>query len=116
MNPQVRTGLTHAATAVGSAVAVSTFLATKSVDLYAIVDQVGTVVADITKLVASITAIAGPAYGIWKATSKSKVADIAADPRTQVQGNTIVLKDTALVQAAQAAATPNTVGDLRGQR
>ncbi len=116
MNPQVRTALTHVGTAAGAGLATAMFLATKSVDLYAIIDQVNVVVADVTKLIALAMPIVTGAYGVYKATTGSKVADIAADPRTQVQGNIIVIKDRALVEAAQAAATPNTAGDLRGQR
>lgn len=83
MNPQVRTALTHIGTAAGAAVATAMVLATKSVDLYAIIDQTNKVVADITTLIAMITPIATLAYGTWKASTRSKLADVEKDPRVK---------------------------------
>jgi hypothetical protein len=80
MNPRLRTALTHVASIFGSAVATAMFLSTKSVDLYAILDQVNTVVADVAKLAAMVSAIAGPAIALWKSTTKEKILDVAADP------------------------------------
>lgn len=83
MNSLVKTGLTHFGTAAGAAVATAAFLATKSVDLYAIFDQANVVVADVTKLVALVTPILTAAYGVWRATTKNKIEDIQSDPRVK---------------------------------
>ena len=80
MTPQVRTGLTHVGTASGAAIATAMWLATKSVDMYAVIDQINIIIADITKLVAVVAPIITGAYGVWKASTKSKLQDIAADP------------------------------------
>lgn len=78
MTPQVRTGLTHTGTALGGAVAALSFASSHSVDLYAIMDQLNVVVADITKLVALITPLATGAYGIWRSSNKNTLVDAAA--------------------------------------
>jgi hypothetical protein len=81
INPRIRTALTHAGTALGGAVAVGTFLSTKHVDLYAIWDQVNSIVAAVTTLIATVTPIATTAYGIYKAGTAQKLKDIVADPQ-----------------------------------
>jgi hypothetical protein len=83
MTPMVRTGLTHVGTAIGAAVATAMFLATKSTDVLALYDQLNVVVADITKLVALATPLATAAYGVYKATTKAKLADLEEDPRVK---------------------------------
>jgi len=81
MNPQVRTGLAHAGSAIGGAVAAIAFMSSHGVDLYAIWDQLNTVVAGITKLIAMVTPIATGAYGVYKASTSQKLKDIVADPK-----------------------------------
>lgn len=81
MTPQVRTGLTHAGTAMGGAVAAIAFMASNSVDLYAAFNQLNVVIADITKLVAIITPFVTAAFGIYKASTSQKMADVLADPK-----------------------------------
>jgi hypothetical protein len=81
MNPRVRTALTHAGTAIGGGVAVIGFMASHSVDLYAVWDQLNTVVADITKLLALVTPLATAAYGVYKSSTKQKLQDVIADPK-----------------------------------
>lgn len=81
MNPKIRTGLTHLATAFAGGVAAVGFLSSHSVDLYAVWDQLNVVVAGVTKLVALLTPIATGAYGVYKATTKQNLLDIAADPK-----------------------------------
>lgn len=81
MNSQVRTALTHAGTAVGGAVAAIGFLSSHSVDLYAIWDQLNTVVAAVTKLVALVTPIVTGAYAVYKASTKQQLHDVVADPK-----------------------------------
>ncbi len=83
MNPKLRTALTHLGTAGGAALATAMFLATQGVDLYAIINQVNGVVAEITKLVALATPLATAAYGVWRATTKNKLQDIECDPRVK---------------------------------
>jgi hypothetical protein len=107
MTPMVRTGLTHVGTAMGGALAAIMFLATKSGDVIAIYDQLNVVVADVMKLVAVVTPIATGVYGVYKATIRSKVADLAAAPGTTVEqgGKVISLRDPELQKAAEAAKT-----------
>jgi hypothetical protein len=81
MNPIIRTGLTHVGTATGGGLAATMFLATKSGDVLAIYDQLNVIVADVMKLVALATPIATAAYGIYKATTKSKLQDLEQDKR-----------------------------------
>ena len=80
MTPQVRTGLTHVGSAFGGGIAVIMFASSHSVDLYAIIDQVNVVVADITKLIGLIIPLVTAGYGVYKASTRSKLQDIAADP------------------------------------
>ena len=81
MTPQVRTGLTHVGTALGGAIAAVGFMSSHSVDIYAIWDQLNVVIASVTKFIALVTPIATGAYGVYKATTKQKLIDIAADPK-----------------------------------
>jgi|SRR5262245_52370806 len=81
MKAQVKTALTHVGTAAGAAVATSMWLATKSVDIYAIIDQLNTVVAETAKLLAMVTPLATGAYAVWKSSTRSKLEEIAADPK-----------------------------------
>lgn len=85
MNPQVRTGLTHAGTALGGVMAGVAFVSTKGVDLYAIWDQLNVVIADITKLLAIATPVATAAYGVYKSSTKEKLKDIVADPPKAIE-------------------------------
>ncbi len=78
--PQLRTGLTHAGTAIGSAVAMAAWMSTHKVDLYAIWDQLNGIVTGITTLVATVTPVATALYGVYKASTAQKLADIVADP------------------------------------
>lgn len=96
MNPQIRTGVTHLGTAFAGAVAAVGFMSSHSVDVYAIWDQLNVIVADVTKFIALITPLATGAYGVYKATTKQKMLDIAADPK-------------APAIAAQIVPTPNVV-------
>lgn len=82
MNSQIRTGVTHLGTAVGGAVAALGFASSHSIDLYAIIDQVNVVVADVAKLIAMVMPLATGAYGVWKASTRQKLADVVADPKT----------------------------------
>ena len=107
MTPMVRTALTHVGTAIGGAFAATMFLATKSGDVLAIYDQLNVVVVDVTKLVAIAMPVLTAAYGVYHATTRSKVADLAAAPGTEVAqgGKVIMLRDLDLQKAAEAAKT-----------
>ncbi len=83
MTPMIRTALTHLGTALGAAVATGLFLATKSVDLYAVFDQINVVVTEVTKLVALVTPLITGAYAVWRATTKNKIEDIQQDDRVK---------------------------------
>lgn len=80
ITPRVRTGLTHAGTALGGAVAAVGVLSQNSVDLYALWNQLNEVVAAVGKLIAMATPIATTAYGVYKAGTAQKLVDIVADP------------------------------------
>lgn len=81
MTPQVRTGMTHVGTAVGTAVAMAAWMSSHKVNLYAIWDQVNGIIAAMTTLIATVTPLATAAYGVYKASTKQKLEDIAADPK-----------------------------------
>lgn len=80
MNPMVRSGALHAASAFAGGIAAVSFAASHSVDLYTIYDQLNTTIADLTKLIGIVTPFASGAYAVYKATTKSKLEDIAKDP------------------------------------
>lgn len=80
MNPQVRTGITHAGTALGGAIAALSFASSHSVDLYAIFNQFNVVVAEVGKLIALVTPFATATYGIFKSTTKQRLNDLAQNP------------------------------------
>lgn len=66
MNPLARIILTHLGTAGGAAIATAFWLATRNVDLYAIIEQLNSVVSTITTLVATATPLATAAYAVFK--------------------------------------------------
>ncbi len=81
--PVVKVGLTHLGTAFGGGLAAIVFLGTKTTDLTAIYDQLNVVIADLAKLIAVVTPIATAAYGVYRATTKAKLEELAQDPRVQ---------------------------------
>lgn len=76
IDPKLRAAGLHLGTAGASALATAMWLSSHSVDLYGIVDQINAVVADITKLVATVSVFAGGAWQVWKSTQKGLVADV----------------------------------------
>lgn len=101
MNPQTRTGLTHAGTAVGGALAAIAFMSSHSVDIYAVWDQLNVVVASVTKFVALITPLLTAAYGVYKASTGQKLADVMADPKSpQIAADMPVTVETIAVANA----------------
>jgi hypothetical protein len=78
--PQWRTLALHAGSMVGGGVAVLAWASSKSIDLYAIVDQVNVVVADVTKLIAIFTPFCTAGYAVWRASTKNKIEDASKDP------------------------------------
>lgn len=97
--PMVRTGLLHAGSAVAGAVATVGFMSSHAVDLYAIWDQLNDVIAGITKLIALLTPIITGGYGIYKATTASKLKDLAKDTAV----TEIKVTDPALAAAIPSA-------------
>lgn len=95
MDPKVRAIGLHLGTATAAMVATAMWMASHSVDLYAIMDQLNVVIKEIAKLVATVGTFAGGAYQVWKATQKNTVIDAAAIP-----GTTVITSPTI------AAATP----------
>lgn len=80
MGQKTRAALAHIGTAMGAAIATALWLSTRKVDLYAILDQLNEVVADITKLVAMLTPLATGIYATYKANTKQNLVDAASDP------------------------------------
>jgi len=83
MSPMLRTALTHLGTAAGASMAVLLFTAGHSVDVYAIIDQFNTVVVETGRLIALLTPFVTGAYGVYRASTKNKLADIEQDKRIQ---------------------------------
>lgn len=81
MNSRLRTGLLHAGSVSSGAIAATALLSQHSVDLYAIWNQLNTIVADITKLIALVSPLATMAYGVYKAGTAQKLADVVKDPK-----------------------------------
>lgn len=94
MNPQVRTGLTHAGTAIGGAVAAVGFLSQHQVDLYAAWNALNVIVADITKFLALITPIATAAYGVYKTSTTQRLNDLAKNPDVKAIVTTPAIADS----------------------
>lgn len=101
-NAQIRTGLTHAGTALGGAIAAIGFMSSNQVDLYAIWNQLNEVIASVTKLVALITPFATGAYGVYKASTAQKMKDIVADPVKAVEAAEALPVTPATVAVAEA--------------
>ncbi len=80
MNPMLRSGVLHAASAGAGAIAAVSFAASHSVDLYAIYDQLNTVIAAVTKLLGLLVPFVSGAYAVYKATTAQKLIDISRDP------------------------------------
>lgn len=80
MNPQVRTASLHGATFAGGFLAAVAFMASHKVDIYAAYDQLNVVIKDIQVLLATLGPLASGLYGIYKASTANKIADIAKDP------------------------------------
>lgn len=95
MDPKVRAIGLHLGTATAAMVATAMWMASHSVDLYAIMDQLNVVIKEVAKLVATIATFATGAYQVWKSTNKNTIVDAAAIP------GTIVVTSPAI-----AAATP----------
>lgn len=106
MNPQVRTGLTHAGTAVGGMIAAIAFLSSHSVDIYALWAQINDVIAAILKIVALATSLATTAYAIFKDSPKGKLEDIAAkaavDPQSVIDAAREIAPTPGVVAVADA--------------
>lgn len=80
IDPKVRAAGLHLGTAVSASVATAMWLSSHSVDLYAIVDQINVVIADVIKLGTTLSVLFGGAYQVYKSTTKQAVIDVKADP------------------------------------
>lgn len=111
---QLRTAGLHAGTALSASVATAMWLSTKSVDLYALLDQFNAIIADVTKFTASLSAVATGAWAVYKATTANKLIDIQKDAdfkgavvtpelAAAVPGMKVVSTTAALPEAAQNA-------------
>ena len=107
-NPVIRSASLHGITFFGGMTAAIAFMASHSVDLYSIYDQLNTTIAAVSKLVAMIAPFISMGYAAWRATTANKVKDIAAASDTAVSpdGKTITLITPKLQEAAKEAATP----------
>lgn len=114
MSPQTRTALTHVGTAAGGALATAMWMASDGTNLYALINQFNVVVAEIGKFVALLVPFATAAYGVYKASTRAKLTDLAADPAfkgaivspqlaMEVPSNKVVASVTALPSAAKTA-------------
>lgn len=98
----------HAASAMGGGIAVLSFAASHSVDLYAIVNQLNVVVAEVSKLVALVVPVLSAGYGVYKATTRSKLIDIARDP--EVKG--VIVADQALATDVPSNKVQSSIASL----
>lgn len=107
-NPVLRSASLHVVTFAGGITAAIAFMASHAIDLYAIYDTLNTVVADVSKILGVLLPIISGAYAAYKATTGSKIADIAASPDTDVSsdGTTITLLKPKLAEAAKEASVP----------
>lgn len=89
MSAQLRTAFTHVGTALGAVATTTLWLSTHKVDIYALIDQLNTVVTETSRFVTLMIPIATAAYGIFKASSSNKLIDVANDktmtPAVQAQ-------------------------------
>lgn len=80
MNPVMKTIFTHLVAIFATAVATTGWATSHGVDLYAIWNQLNVVIAEITKLLATVTPVATMIYGIYRSQVKNRVQEIGADP------------------------------------
>jgi hypothetical protein len=92
INPQLRSGLTAAATGIGAATSAVMWLSTHSVDIYAIIDKMNTALTQAITLITTLSAIATMAISVWNARPSKKIADAVATGK--VEG--VVVNDPAL--------------------
>lgn len=78
--PIIKTIALHAASVIAGAVAMGGFAASNSIDIYAAYNQLNTVVAEISKLIAMLTPIATLGYAAYRSTFKFRTAELAEDP------------------------------------
>ena len=80
MSPMWRTALTHVFTAGSAALGTALWLSSQGVDLYAIVNQLNTVVVEAGKLIALVAPVLSGTFGVFMATRKQKLIDLSKDP------------------------------------
>lgn len=108
MIPQrVRAAVTHFGTAAGAALATLFWLSTRKVDVYALIDQLNTVFADVSTLVTTLSPLLTGAYAIYKANTKQNLVDASADPALK---GVVASRELASVIPSEKVVT--TVGQL----
>ena len=80
MKPWQKTLLTHLGIAGATAFATAGWMASHAVDLYAAWNQLNVVIAEVTKLISTVTPLILAIYGIWRSMPKPRIAEIANDP------------------------------------
>lgn len=78
MNPQLRSGLTALGSIVAGASAATMWLSTHSVDIYALVDQMNTALAQAVTLATTIGGIVTLGLSLWNSRPSKKAADLVA--------------------------------------
>jgi len=81
MSAKTRAFVEHAVTFSGGAFAAITYMASKSVDLYAAYDHLHTAVQELMAAWAFLGPILATSYAIYKATTKQKLLDVVKDPK-----------------------------------
>lgn len=103
-NTQIKMILSHGGAIISASLATLLWTASHGVDLYAIVDQVNTVVADVTKLALSVSTFAAAAYGVYRTALKPLLNDVAAQP--EVKGIVTTPAVAMAVPSEKVVATP----------
>lgn len=80
---------THLVAIIATVVATASWSASHGIDLYAIYGQINTIIAEIAKLIATVTPILTMIYGIYRSQPQNRIAEIAADPKAVEAAKTI---------------------------
>lgn len=81
MGPKLKTLLTHLTGVAAGGIAVASWTATKSIDIYGIYNQLNVVIADIIKLISTVTPLFTTAYAIYRTTVKVRLEEVVQDPK-----------------------------------
>lgn len=81
MSTKTRVFVEHAVTFSGGAFAAITYMASKSIDLYAAYDHLHVAFQELIAAWALLGPIVAGGYAIYKSTTKQKLLDVVADPK-----------------------------------